>query len=106
MNFNSGNRSKSGSAFARLIRRNIQYKELEVFLNNRQEGFFELFMEFLDTYYPKFLEIEDLDRPSTALITRFSDYIFSEYGVNKYSQVIKENLIDFVKNKISEWTMN
>lgn len=103
MNFNSDNRSKSGGAFARLIRMNIKAKELEVFLNNRQEGFFELFMEFLETYYPRFLEIEDLDRPPTTLITRFSDYIFSEYGVNKYSQVIKENLVEFVTNKIAEW---
>jgi len=85
---------------------NTDLKELEVFLSKRQEPFFELFMEFLGIYYPKFLETEDLDRPPTTLITRFSEYIFNEYGVNKYGKVIKDNLIDFVNNKISEWTMN
>lgn len=106
MNFNSDNRSKTGAIFSRLIRTLIETKDLEVFLANRQEPFFELFIEFLEVYYPKFLEIEDLDRPPTALSTRFGEYIFDQYGVNKYSKVIKDNLIDFVKNKISEWTMN
>lgn len=100
--FNSDNRSKSGGAFARLIKRNTG-SEIDTFLSVRQEGFFELFIEFLEIYYPKFLEIEDLDRPPTTLITRFSRWIFDEYGVNKYSQVIKDNLIDFVTNKTNEW---
>ena len=95
--------NKTGSTFRMLIISNCPdgiLKRLKPVLKTIK--YHQMFAEFIKAYYPDFYDGWYEPSEYQSLAIQFGSFMAVEFGHSRYGKVIKDNLTEYINNKIGD----
>lgn len=95
--------NKTGATFRTLVKHNCTegtMKKLNPVFKTTKS--YQMFAEFIEKYYPDFYDGWYEPSEYQSLAIQFGSFMAVEFGYSRYGKIIKDNLNEYINNKIGD----